>query len=113
MIYPGMLVAMLSIGGSPGREIIGFEQLVPRDGIFYEVGSEDPFTGTVVTYHENGLKKVSGEYFEGKRDGKASPGIGADRRRVRCNSGMGMERLPGGIKMAKNGRKASGTISRQ
>lgn len=70
MIYPGMLVAMLSIGGSPGREIIGFEQLVPRDGIFYEVGSKDPFSGTVVTYHANGLKKVSGEYFEGKRDGR-------------------------------------------
>ena len=70
MIYPGMLVVMISIGGSPGREIIGFEQLVPRDGIFYEVGSEDPFTGTVVTYHANGQKKVAGEYFEGKREGR-------------------------------------------
>lgn len=69
MIYPGMLVAILSIGGSSGREIVGFEQLVPRNGLFYEVGSEDPFTGTVVTYHANGQKKVAGEYFEGKREG--------------------------------------------
>jgi len=70
MIYPGMLVGILSIGGSSGREITSFERLVARDGLFYEVGSGEPFTGRVITYHANGQKKVAGEYFEGKREGK-------------------------------------------
>ena len=69
------------------------DQLVIRDGIFYEVNSQTPFSGTslsynndgqleyrehfkdgkvdglVEEYHENGQLKVRTNYKDGKRDG--------------------------------------------
>ena len=30
------------------------DQLVERNGIFYEVNSQKPFAGTVLSYYENG-----------------------------------------------------------
>ena len=35
------------------------DQLVERNGVFYEVNSQTPFTGSVVKYHDNGQLRSS------------------------------------------------------
>ena len=48
---------------------IPFDQLVERDGIFYEVNSQTPFSGTSVNYYRNGQLGMRENYKDGKRDG--------------------------------------------
>ena len=56
---------------------VPFEQTVKRNGITYEVNSEEPFTGTTVSYYENDLLeqrstlqlKRKENYKDGERDG--------------------------------------------
>ena len=45
------------------------DQLVERNGIYYEVNSQTPFSGRVVSYHENGQLKWKRNYKDGNRDG--------------------------------------------
>ena len=42
------------------------DQLVEREGIFYEISSQTPFTGTVVEFHDNGQLKEQGFLKDGK-----------------------------------------------
>ena len=42
------------------------DQLVEREGIFYEISSQTPFTGTVVEFHDNGQLKEQGFFKDGK-----------------------------------------------
>ena len=42
------------------------DQLVEREGMFYEIDSETPFTGTVVEFHNNGQLKEQGFLKDGK-----------------------------------------------
>ena len=44
-------------------------KLVIRDGLFYEVNSETPFTGVLVSKHENGQKSADETWKDGKREG--------------------------------------------
>lgn len=44
-------------------------QLQKKDGLFYEIGSKKPFSGTAMTSHENGELKLSKSYKNGKLDG--------------------------------------------
>tara|TARA_Y100000768_G_scaffold362046_1_gene320553 strand:- start:444 stop:941 length:498 start_codon:yes stop_codon:yes gene_type:complete len=45
------------------------DQLVERDGLFYEVNSQKPFNGTLVSYHDNGQLKLRSNYKNGKLEG--------------------------------------------
>ena len=45
------------------------EELVERQGITYETNSTTPFTGSSVSYHENGQLKSRENYKDGKEDG--------------------------------------------
>ena len=62
------LVLLVSCSNEPPPEVPS-DKLVERQGIRYEINSQTPFTGSSVTYHENGqLKKVE-NYKNGKKDG--------------------------------------------
>jgi hypothetical protein len=45
------------------------DELVERDGLFYRVGSDEPFTGRSLKYHENGRLMNRTEYRDGKKKG--------------------------------------------
>ena len=45
------------------------KNLVERQGIKYEVNSQTPFTGSYVSYHENGQLKSKTTFKDGKQDG--------------------------------------------
>ena len=42
------------------------DQLVERNGIFYEVNSQEPFTGTALSYDENGQLRAKGNFKNGE-----------------------------------------------
>ena len=46
-----------------------FDQLVKRQGIYYEVNSQTPFSGRVVSYHENGQVEFRRNFKDGKIEG--------------------------------------------
>jgi hypothetical protein len=50
-----------------------FKELERREGIAYLKGSDTPYTGKVFILHENGQKKLQGNYKNGKRDGLSTP----------------------------------------
>ena len=45
------------------------DRLVERNGIYYEVNSQTPFSGRVVSYYGNGQLKYKGNYKDGEKDG--------------------------------------------
>jgi antitoxin component YwqK of YwqJK toxin-antitoxin module len=63
-----LLIAMLIAIGGCSNEISG-DQLLYRDGLFYEVNSQTPFTGSSVWYYESGQLKIKANYRKGKRHG--------------------------------------------
>ena len=50
---------------------INESQTVERDGITYH--QDDPFTGTVEHFHDNGQLHWRGNFIDGKKDGLAIP----------------------------------------
>ena len=46
-----------------------FGNLVKRLGVFYEVNSQTPFTGTSVSHHENGQLEFKCNYKDGEPEG--------------------------------------------
>ena len=48
---------------------ISRDQLVNRDGVYYEVNSTTPFTGSVGDYYDNGQLKEKQNFKDGERDG--------------------------------------------
>ena len=46
------------------------DQIVERNGIAYEVNSEQPFTGTVTSFHKNGQQEMKRMYKDGVLDGE-------------------------------------------
>ena len=53
---------------TPKKEVPSYK-LVERRGIIYEVNSQTPFTGSSVSYHENGQPEEKTYYKNGKQDG--------------------------------------------
>ena len=51
---------LVAIGGCSKE--VPRDQLVERQGIYYEVNSQTPFSGRVVSYHENGQLKAKVNY---------------------------------------------------
>ena len=58
---------LVAIGGC-SNEISG-DQLLYRDGLYYEVNSQTPFTGSTAWYWENGQLQNKANYRKGKRHG--------------------------------------------
>ena len=59
---------LILVSCSPTPEIPPI-QLVVKQGIVYEVNSTTPFTGSDVSYHDNGQLKRKGNFIDGKEDG--------------------------------------------
>ena len=59
---------MLIVGCS--SEPIDVDKLVERGGLHYEVNSDKPFSGEVVSYYSNGQKEKEGTFKDGEYDGK-------------------------------------------
>ena len=57
-------VLMLMLGCS--SEPIDVDKLVERGGLLYEVNSDKPFSGEVVSYYSNGQKEEEGTYKDGE-----------------------------------------------
>ena len=55
---------MLVVGCS--SEPIDGNKLVERGGLHYEINSDKPFSGEVVSYYSNGQKKSEGTWKDGK-----------------------------------------------
>jgi len=62
-------VARMSWGD---EKVVDEYRTVERDGIRYEVTSEVPFTGKIVSYWPNGQKQMEAEYHDGKPHGKGA-----------------------------------------
>ena len=59
----------LSLLCSCGTKELPIDQLVERQGIYYEINSEVPYTGRVTDTHQNGQISTTGSYKDGKQDG--------------------------------------------
>ena len=62
----GLLLVMGMVGCG---KTVDASKLVERDGLMYEGDSETPFTGTVVSKHENGQNWSEVIYEDGKQEG--------------------------------------------
>jgi len=62
-------LASLSLSEN-AKKIVDRSHMIKRDGLLYEVGSDTPFTGTVVKYWPSGQKKLDAEYLDGDGHGK-------------------------------------------
>ena len=49
---------------------IGYDDLVTREGLYYEKFTEVPFTGRALEYYENGQLYSKGNYANGERYGE-------------------------------------------
>jgi len=63
-----ILIAMLMAIGGCSNEVPS-DKLQDRNGVYYEVNSQTPFTGIAVDYYENGQLKERGNYKDGEREG--------------------------------------------
>ncbi|MFH1038588.1 MAG: hypothetical protein V1789_07985 [PVC group bacterium] len=64
-----VLMAILAVTRC-GEKVVDPDQTVKRGGLLYEVHSETPFTGKVVSYYHNDQKSGEGEFRDGKPHGK-------------------------------------------
>ena len=62
-----LILTCLLILSSCAKEIPS-EQLVKRQGVFYEINTTTPFTGRTVSYHQNGQLRSKANYKNGKYD---------------------------------------------
>ena len=67
IFYPLIFILSLILVGC--EKIIDESDLVERKDIHYQINSDKPFTGSVVSYHENGQVKTSGTYKKGLKEG--------------------------------------------
>ena len=63
-----ILCLVLLVSYSYSKEVL-LDQLVERDGMYDEVNSTTPFTGSVEYYYENGQLESRGNLKDGKEDG--------------------------------------------
>ena len=63
-----LLIPLLIVIVSCTKEVPAY-QMVERGGVWYEVNSTIPFSGTTVRYHNNGQLKEKMNFKEGKIDG--------------------------------------------
>lgn len=58
-------ISLISYGKS-----INFNQLQDRNGAFYEVNQQIPYTGEVINYYENGKIETKANFKDGKKEGE-------------------------------------------
>jgi|TARA_B110000116_G_C16548821_1_gene452120 antitoxin component YwqK of YwqJK toxin-antitoxin module len=63
-----ILIAMLMAIGGCSKEV-SYEKLQDRDGVKYEVNSQTGFTGTAVSYYDNGQLESIRNYKDGYMHG--------------------------------------------
>jgi antitoxin component YwqK of YwqJK toxin-antitoxin module len=66
-IFAVLVVAIFLAGLSWGEEgkVVDSDKTVMRDGLWYEVDSDKPFTGTEIDYFPEGQKKAEVEFLNG------------------------------------------------
>lgn len=65
-----LLLLFLIINYSCSKKEIAFENLVNRNGLFYEVNADEPYSGIVFEKYENSQFKYKGEITDGEKDGE-------------------------------------------
>ncbi|MGB6129298.1 MAG: hypothetical protein WBG30_11160 [Psychrilyobacter sp.] len=65
-----LLILLFSISLMSYGKTINFDQLQNKNGIYYEINKETPYTGTVISYYETGQIKLKRNYKNGKKDGE-------------------------------------------
>lgn len=50
-------------------EEILYDRLVERQGLYYEAGCSNPFTGRAIVYHKNGQREAEINWKDGKQHG--------------------------------------------
>ena len=63
------LTLMLLVACSQEPVVVPLDFTVERQGIRYEVNSQEPFMGVTESYYENGQLEVKGNFKAGKEDG--------------------------------------------
>ena len=58
----------LLLGGC-GEKTVNDEELEEREGIYYIIGSDTPYTGKSFALYPNGQKEAEGNYKDGKLEG--------------------------------------------
>ena len=61
-----VLPLLLMVGCSKTPTGTNLDTLNKRGGTYYEINSEEPFSGQVFSLYENGQKKWEGTYKDGK-----------------------------------------------
>ncbi len=66
------MMTLLAAGGCAliKEPVVDGGMLVERDGLWYELDSEKPFTGMMAEYWPGGEKKAEGELLDGQVNGK-------------------------------------------
>ena len=64
-----ILILLLILVGCEKKEPVDQDDLTKRNGLWYEKFSEEPYTGEMVDWDDNGNLVRTGNYLKGKRDG--------------------------------------------
>lgn len=67
-----LLLAALSLTIAACSREVDASKLVERQGVYYEVNSTTPFSGTLVSYHDNGQLEEKTQLRDGLLHGKSS-----------------------------------------
>lgn len=54
------------------ENVVDYKRIQKRNGIFYEVNNEEPFTGKAVQYYKNRQKVTEAQFKDGKYHGKST-----------------------------------------
>ena len=65
-----IIIIMLSLLVGCSQREVEASELQNRNGIYYVVNEEEPFTGKYVNHYDNGQVKVDGGFKEGLRQGE-------------------------------------------
>ena len=68
------IVALFGAGCSGDKDKVEYfstDQLLLSEGKFYALGESEPYTGTVVDWHDNGQKQYEAQMVDGVAEGKA------------------------------------------
>jgi len=61
--------AVLLLTSGCGTATVDFRELEKRDGLFYQIDSDTPYSGKAIQRYENGKKKIEGSFRNGKEVG--------------------------------------------
>ena len=64
-----VLVSLPLLLGGCGEKTVNVEELEEREGIYYLLDSDTPYTGKSFGSHQNGQKYFEGKYKDGLREG--------------------------------------------